>query len=64
VDGSGRIVWSVDTGIGELQGILPDPAFPALSGEPPMIPDKVPEPRLVVLDASSGKMTTHSLWIR
>ena len=64
VDGAGRIVWTVDTGIGELHAILPDPAFPALSGEPPMIPDKVPEPRLVVLDAASGRIAVHSLWLR
>ena len=64
VDGAGRIVWTVDTGIGELHGILPDPAFPILSGEPPIIADKVPEPRLVVLDAASGRLTTRSLWLR
>ena len=64
VDGGGRIVWTVDTGIGELHAILPDPTFPAVSGEPPMTGDKVPEPRLVVLDAASGRITTRSLWIR
>ena len=64
VDGTGRIVWSVDTGIGDLHGVFPDPAFPALSGEPPVTADKVPEPRLVVLDATSGRITTRSLWLR
>jgi hypothetical protein len=64
VDGTGKIVWKVDTGISELQGILPDPAFPALSGEPPIIEEKVPEPRIVVLDAATGQMTIHSLWLR
>lgn len=64
VDGTGRITWTVDTGIGALHAILPDPAFPALSGEPPMTPDKVPEPRLVVLDAATGKIAIHSLWVR
>jgi hypothetical protein len=64
VDGTGRIVWTVDTGIGDLHAILPDPTLPALSGEPPMTPDKVPEPRLVVLDAAAGNVTTRSLWVR
>lgn len=64
VDGAGRIVWSTDTGIGDLRAILPDPAFPALAGEPPMVPDKVPEPRLVVLDAATGRAAIHSLWVR
>ena len=63
VDGTGKILWRVDTGISELQGILPDSMFPALSGDPITV-DRPPEPRLVVLDASSGKMTIHSLWLR
>jgi hypothetical protein len=62
VDGSGRIVWTTDTGISELHGILPDPAYPVLAGEPPILEEKVPEPRLVVLDAQSGGVTTRSLW--
>ena len=64
VDGEGHVVWTVDTGIGLLREILPDPAFPALIGEGPRIPDKVPEPILVVLDATSGRVATHSLWLK
>ena len=63
VDATGKIVWTVDTGISELQGILPDSLFPALTGDPVTV-DRPPEPRLVVLDASSGRMTIHSLWLR
>lgn len=64
VDGAGRIVWTVDTGIGDLHAILPDSTFPALTGEPPIKEERLPEPRLVVLDAASGRITTHSLWLR
>ena len=66
VDATGKIVWKVDTGINELQGILPDPAFPALSGTPEPIEATapVPEPKVIVLDASSGSMTMRSLWVR
>jgi hypothetical protein len=64
IDGAGKLVWTVDTGIGELREILPDPAFPVLIGERPRVPDKVSEPILLVLDASSGRLTTHSLWLK
>ena len=64
VDGAGKLVWTVDTGIGELREILPDPAFPVLIGERPRVPDKVPEPILLVVDASTGRLTTHSLWLK
>ena len=64
VDGAGKLVWAVDTGIGELREILPDPALPVLIGESPKVPDKVSEPILLVLDASSGQLTTHSLWLK
>jgi hypothetical protein len=64
VDGTGKVLWTVDTGIGDVRELLPDPASPALIGERPRIPDKVPEPILVVLDAASGRLVTHSLWLR
>jgi len=64
IDGTGKVVWTVDTGIGELREILPDPAFPVLIGEGPRIPDKVPEPLLVVVHASTGRLATHSLWLK
>lgn len=64
VDGAGKIVWTVDTGIGELREILPDPAFPALIGERPGLPGKVAESILLVVDAASGRVATHSLWLK
>jgi hypothetical protein len=63
VDLSGNVVWTVDTGIGKLHELLPDPALPVLIGERPRVPNRVPEPILVVVDASSGRLTTHSLWL-
>ena len=64
VDSAGNSGWSVDTGIGTLRQVLPDPLTPAFIGERPRIPDQVPEPILVVLDAASGRLVTHSLWLR
>ncbi|MBV6491420.1 MAG: hypothetical protein CNCCGFBP_02018 [Fimbriimonadaceae bacterium] len=59
----GQVVWETDTGIGEVQDILPDPKLPALIGRRPQVPDKVSEPILVVIDAETGKVSTHSLWM-
>ncbi len=64
IDASGATLWSVDTGIGKLLDILPDAEWPALVGERPRIPDKLSEPILVTIDARSGKLRTHSLWLR
>ena len=64
VDSSGSAAWTVDTGIGTLLQVLPDPATPALIGERPRIPDKVSEPILVIVDAATGRITTHSLWLK
>jgi hypothetical protein len=64
VDSPGVVAWEVDTGIGKLLQVLPDPATPAMIGERPMIPGKVSEPILVIIDGATGKLTTHSLWLR
>ena len=64
VDSSGAVAWSIDTGIGTLRQVLPDPATPALIGERPKVPDQLSEPILVVVDAATGRLTTHSLWLR
>lgn len=63
VDAQGRIGWRADTGIGELQEVLPDPARPAFVGTRPNVPGRVPEPILVILDAASGSLVSHSLWV-
>lgn len=64
VDTSGKLIWKVDTGISrfKLSQILPDTRFPAFIGTRPPVPNKVPEPIVVVLDAQSGAHTTSTLW--
>jgi hypothetical protein len=62
VDVSGKRVWTVDTGIGDLQQILPDTKSIALVGTRPMAPDKVSEPILVIVDNQTGAISTTSLW--
>jgi hypothetical protein len=64
VDRAGKIVWTTDTGIGELREILPDPETPALIGDRPRVPDQVPEPILVVVDAGTGRLVVQSLWLQ
>jgi hypothetical protein len=64
VDAAGNIAWRVPTGIGALLDVLPDPQRPAFVGTRPAVPDQVPEPILVVLDAAGGAPVTHSLWVR
>lgn len=64
VEAAGDVAWRVDTGIGQLLGVLPDAAFPAFVGERPRVPDKVPEPILVIVDASNGRARTLSLWMQ
>jgi len=64
VDTAGKPVWKVDTGIDrrELQQILPDARNVAFIGTRPPVPDKVPEPVLVIVDTQSGAASTTSLW--
>jgi hypothetical protein len=64
VDGTGKVVWRTDTGIGELREVLPDPDYPALIGDRPKVPDKLSEPILVVVNAKTGQLVTHSLWLQ
>jgi hypothetical protein len=58
----GKPVWSADTGIGRLDQVLPGSDFIAVIGERPPIPDKVPEPILVLVNAATGSTNTVSLW--
>ncbi|MBK8058218.1 MAG: hypothetical protein IPK33_10125 [Gemmatimonadetes bacterium] len=64
VAADGSLAWRTDLGIGKLLDVLPDPERPAFVGERPRIPDKVPEPILVVIDARTGRATTYSLWMK
>lgn len=63
-DTSGRILWSVDTGIDrfKLQQILPGNGSVAFIGTRLPIPGKVSEPLLVVIENGSGRIKTTSLW--
>lgn len=63
VDEKGRAVWRIDTGIGEMTDVLPDTEYPAFVGFRPRVPDKVPEPILVVIESQTGRLSTHSLWV-
>jgi hypothetical protein len=64
IDDSGNTIWRVDTGISRfgLQQILPGEHNTALVGPRPAVPGKVSEPLLVIVDHSTGKAATHSLW--
>lgn len=64
VDAAGKIAWRADTGIDrfKLGQILPDPRHIAFIGTRPPVPDKVPEPILVVIDTQSGALAVTSLW--
>ncbi|GAB4362433.1 MAG: hypothetical protein OHK0021_06500 [Bryobacter sp.] len=61
LDQEGKAIWTADTGMGDLDQVLPDPKLPAFVGRVPRIPDKVQDPLLVFLDLASGKATIHSL---
>ncbi|MCC7063740.1 MAG: hypothetical protein IT456_13115 [Planctomycetes bacterium] len=58
------MLWQVDTGIERfaLAQILPGADRTAFLGTKPRRPDKVPQPLLVLVDHTSGRLVTHSLW--
>lgn len=60
----GKPIWDAATGIGRLQQVLPGADSIALIGERPPVPDKVPEPILVLINTASGATNTVSLWRR
>jgi hypothetical protein len=64
VDVQGNLIWSHDTALDRfnLRQILPDPSHVAFVGTRAPIPDKLSEPLLVLIDAQTGRLTTHSLW--
>ena len=62
MDVNGQRVWAVDTGSGDIEQILPDAQSMAFIGTRPRIPDKVPEPILVIVNNQSGAVSTTSLW--
>jgi hypothetical protein len=64
VDTAGNVLWKTDTGIDrfKLSQILPGDPFMAFVGPRPAVPDKVPEPLLVILDNRTGKVAASTLW--
>ena len=64
LDATGKILWKVDTGLDRflLRQIMPDPKWTAFVGTRLPVPDKVSEPLLLVVDTSTGAVSTNSLW--
>lgn len=60
----GKELWSVDTGLGRLEQVLPGTNSIVLKGDRTPVPNKVPEPILVMVDVETGALTTLSLWQR
>lgn len=58
----GKSIWDTATGIGRLQQVLPGVDSIVLIGERPRVPNKVPEPILVLINVESGETNTVSLW--
>ncbi len=63
VDLQGQILWQADTGITELDQILPDPRALAIVGKQAAPSGKLPKPVLVILNNESGALSSHSLWV-
>ncbi|MBN8245897.1 MAG: hypothetical protein J0L84_00475 [Verrucomicrobia bacterium] len=63
LDWNGRVLWTTDTGMGDLDQVLPDPRRPAFLGRKPRVPDTLQEPVLVVVHGATGAASTTSLWV-
>ena len=59
---TGNAIWNAATGIGRLEQVLPGTEVIALIGERSPIPNKVPEPILVLVNVATGGTNTVSLW--
>ena len=60
---SEEVVWKVDTGLENLDQILPDAKVIALIGRPgPKSETDVPAQMLVFIDTKTGAVTRHRLW--
>lgn len=64
VDFTGKVVWSADTGLDRfsLRQILPGTDAFAFVGTRPQVEGKVSEPLVVLVDSTTGKLTSHTLW--
>lgn len=58
----GNAIWNSATGIARLAQVLPGADCIALIGERPPVPNKVPEPILVLVNPATGATNTVSLW--
>lgn len=60
----GTLAWQIDTGLDRftLQQILPGTHTTAFVGTRPRVPDRVPEPLLVLVRHADGATAAHSLW--
>lgn len=64
VNAAGEPLWTTNTGIADLDQILPDAEHAAFTGKRPRIPGKVQEPVLAIINNATGVATIHSLWQR
>lgn len=64
VDAAGKALWSTNSGIADLDQILPAQDYAVFIGKRPRIPNKVQEPVLAIVNNATGVMTIHSLWQR
>jgi hypothetical protein len=58
----GKAIWDTATGIGRLSQVLPGADTIALIGERTPVPNKLPEPILVLINTTNGTINTVSLW--
>lgn len=58
----GKVVWNAGTGIGRLEQVLPSDKTILLKGERTPVPNKVPEPILVLIHTATGPSSAVSLW--
>jgi hypothetical protein len=61
---TGKALWTVNTGFADLDQILPDARQLAIRGKGPMVPDKLSEPFVMLIDTATGAQTMHSLWVK
>lgn len=62
IEPTGQILWTTDSGIDYLKQILPGVEMTAFIGERPSVPNKVPEPILVLVNTLTGATNIVSLW--
>lgn len=60
----GKVLWTVDTDLQDVEQILPGRDVMAVVGlKPPKVRDEVRGPTLVIVDVATGAAHPHSLWI-